>query len=171
MKKRTLLLTVFVATVLIACGEPAEEAVTVADVTGDTGSIAAACPVADAAGHVDIAPGLSATILIQGHGRSAALGDTADVNASLWLYEEAADDKKGNFIWESGAQPFSFELGASGLIEGWNMGIECMLVGEKRDLVIASELAYGERGRAPMVPPDAALFYTLELVSLSAAAP
>jgi FKBP-type peptidyl-prolyl cis-trans isomerase len=169
MKRLTLLVTVLVATVLMACRQPAEDAAAVAEVAGGTSIGAAACPVADAAGHVDIAAGLTATILIQGHGRPAAIGDTADVNASLWLYDEAADDNKGNFIWESGAQPFSFELGASGLIRGWNMGVECMLVGEKRDLVIASELAYGESGRAPMVPPNAALFYTLELVSLSAA--
>lgn len=169
MKKFTLLTTLFFAAGLIGCMQPTEDAAVTADVADDTSTVAGDCPVADANGQIEIAPGLIATVLTSGHGHSAALGDIADVNASLWLYDATADDNKGNFIWESGTEPFRFELGAAGLIEGWNMGIECMLVGETRDLVIPSELAYGERGRAPMVPPNAALFYTLELVSLNAA--
>ena len=39
------------------------------------------------------------------------------------------------------------------------------LLGEKRELIIAPELAYGANGRPP-VPPNATLLYELELVNL-----
>ncbi len=129
-------------------------------------SISEGCPGADSNGHVSIEEGLSATILKKGYGRAAAIGDTATVNATLWLHDPKAEDGKGLLIWESGAEPFTFRLGESGLIKGWNRGIRCMLLGERRELIIASQLAYGRQGRPP-VPPNADLIYDLELTGLT----
>ena len=52
------------------------------------------------------------------------------------------------------------------MIEGWDLGVACMLVGETRELKIAPELGYGARGKPP-VPPNATLLFEIELVGLT----
>ena len=128
----------------------------------------AACPQADGNGVIEIAPGLIATILEPGYGRAANSKDYADVHTTLWLYDENADDGRGMEIWSSGGvQPFQFQLDSGQVIEGWDLGVRCMLVGEKRELRIPPALGYGERGKPP-VPPDATLLFEIELVKLTA---
>ena len=144
---------------LAACGQ---ESVT------DNASSAdpAACPEANADGVVEVAPGLTATITRKGHGRAAVAGDYADVHTTLWLYDETAEGGRGTEIWASGGQqPFQFQLDAGQVIEGWDLGVACMLIGEVRELKIAPELGYGARGKPP-VPPNATLLFEIELVKL-----
>lgn len=127
----------------------------------------AACPGVDANGNVDIAPGLTAKITNKGHGRAAVARDFADVHTTLWLYDESAEGGRGTEIWTSGGQqPFQFQLDAGQVIEGWDLGVACMLVGETRELRIAPELGYGARGKPP-VPPNATLLFKIELVKLT----
>ena len=125
------------------------------------------CPQPDDSGVVDIQDGLIATIVKRGHGRAAQNKDYADVHTTLWLYDESAEGGRGMEIWSSGGvQPFQFQLDAGQVIRGWDLGVKCMLVGEKRELRIAPELAYGERGKPP-VPPNATLLFEIELVKLT----
>ena len=152
-----------VAAVLVVagCGQseleaPAEQAVT-----------QAACPQPDGDGVIEIEPGLIATIVKSGYGRAAQSKDYADVHTTLWLYDENADGGRGTEIWSSGgAQPFQFQIDSGQVIVGWDLGVKCMLVGEKRELRIPPELGYGARGKPP-VPPNATLLFEIELVKLT----
>lgn len=151
------------ASSLLACSQSGESTAPVDQAQGTT---AVTCPAANEDGVIEIQPGLSAKVLSKGYGRTAATGDHAGVHAVLWLYDESKPENKGLEIWSSGGdEPFEFQIGSSGFIDGWSPGIECMHLGETRELIIAPELAYGERGRPP-VPGDATLLYELELVTL-----
>lgn len=152
-----------------ACGSggPASEA----DSPGVAASASAAepvCPRPDENGIVEIQDGLVATIVKSGYGRAAQSKDYADVHTTLWLFDETAEGGRGAEIWSSGGdRPFQFQLDAGQVIKGWDLGVKCMLVGEKRELRIAPELGYGKRGKPP-VPPHATLLFEIELVKLTA---
>lgn len=76
-------------------------------------------------------------------------------------------------------EPFVFQIGKRQMNEGWERGLLNMCVGEKRRLVIPSDLAYGAVGgygseSQARVRPGATLVYDVELLEIldnEAAAP
>jgi FKBP-type peptidyl-prolyl cis-trans isomerase len=66
-------------------------------------------------------------------------------------------------------RPATFPV--SGVIPGWTQALEKMSVGSKWKLFIPSELAYGERGSQPTIPPNSTLLFDVELLSIEAAPP
>ncbi|XP_012254607.2 peptidyl-prolyl cis-trans isomerase FKBP2 [Athalia rosae] len=63
-------------------------------------------------------------------------------------------------------EPLPVTLGYRQVIKGWEQGLMGMCEGEKRKLVIPSDLAYGSPGALPKVPPDATVIFMVELVKL-----
>ena len=114
---------------------------------------------------MEIAPGLNATILKKGYGRAAESGDFVEVHYTGWFYDEQAAGKRGGKFDSSvdRGEKFHFKLGAGQVIKGWDQGVEGMLIGEKRELVIAPALAYGERGYPGAIPPNSTLMFEIEL--------
>ena len=168
MNKIFALVTIVSAMTLAACNQPAEEGVAEEAVVEANVPVQLDCPTADESGNIEIAPGLSARIITTGYGRAAVKGDYADTNVWLWQLDESAADRHGQFVWESGADIFQFQLGAGQVIKGWDLGVPCMLEGETRELVVASDLAYGAGGRGSAIPPNTPLIFTIELLKLKA---
>ena len=71
--------------------------------------------------------------------------------------------------------PFTFKLNGGGVIKGWDIGVAQMSLGQRSNLHIAAEVAYGSAGAEDkanasgtgVIPPHAALVFDVELLDLN----
>ena len=53
------------------------------------------------------------------------------------------------------------------LIPGFDEGLMLMKVGEKFRFIIPSDLAYGEQGSFPVIPPNSTLTFDVEVLEIN----
>jgi peptidylprolyl isomerase len=101
----------------------------------------------------------------EGDGETPEKGQTCLVHYTGWLWENNA---KGNEFDSSHKRnaPLAFPVGRGRVIKGWDEGVSTMKVGGKRELVIPPDLAYAARGAGGVIPPNATLFFEVELVGV-----
>lgn len=104
--------------------------------------------------------GVKVTVLREGQGDVSKVGDTIAVNY-VGSFESGE-------IFESniGEGPYEVVLGTTPVIKGWAMGVIGMKAGERRNIEINPEYAYGEKGVPGVVPPYAKLVYDIEIVAI-----
>lgn len=104
----------------------------------------------------------------QGDGDEAVEGKSIVVHYTGWLYDDNADDKKGDKFDSSldRNDPFSFILGAGQVIRGWDQGFSGMKIGGKRTLIIPPDMGYGASGAGNVIPPNATLVFDVELLEV-----
>ena len=110
--------------------------------------------------------GMKVEILRQGTGEGAKAGDNISVNYTGTLpdgtkFDSSVDPSFGHVA------PFSYTLGQNQVIQGWELGLLGMKVGEKRRLTIPPELGYGAAGRPPVIPPNATLIFEIDMLSIN----
>src|SRR5437016_9769561 len=111
------------------------------------------------------ASGLQIIDTTVGTGPSPKPGQTCVMNYTGWLWENGAKGKKFDSSLDRGT-PFSFPIGQGRVIKGWDEGVASMKVGGKRNLLIPPELGYGSRGAGGVIPPNATLFFEVELLDV-----
>ena len=103
--------------------------------------------------------GLIITTMKEGKGPSPKATDTVKVH-----YHGTLPNGK---VFDSSVQrnePATFPL--SGVIKCWTEGVQLMKVGGKSRLVCPADIAYGDRGAPPSIPPGATLVFEVELLSI-----
>lgn len=101
-------------------------------------------------------------ILTEGTGEIAEIGKTVSVHYEGQLTDGTVFDAS-----KPRGQSFRFTIGAGQVIPGWEQGVTGMKIGEIRKLTIPPELAYGSSGAGDVIPPNATLIFTIELLEVS----
>jgi peptidylprolyl isomerase len=107
--------------------------------------------------------GLQYRDLEEGKGEKPKSGEVCVVHYTGWLWVNDAKGKKFDSSKDRGV-PFSFPLEQGKVIKGWDEGVATMKIGGKRELIIPAKLGYGERGYPGAIPPNATLFFEVELL-------
>jgi FKBP-type peptidyl-prolyl cis-trans isomerase FkpA len=113
-------------------------------------------------GAVKTPSGLVFTTLRPGSGRSPKPTDAVQVNYRGTLIDGSEFDASAKH-----GGPVGFQL--NGVIPCWTEGVGRMRIGEQARLVCPSEIAYGDRGQPPAIPPGATLVFEIELLNIQAA--
>ena len=108
--------------------------------------------------------GLQFEDVVVGTGAQPKSGQTCVMHYTGWLWENGAKGKQ--FDSSVGKRPFEFPLGMGRVIKGWDEGVASMKVGGKRNLLIPGSLGYGAKGYPDLIPPNATLYFEVELLGV-----
>ncbi|MCB1089313.1 MAG: FKBP-type peptidyl-prolyl cis-trans isomerase [Verrucomicrobiae bacterium] len=104
------------------------------------------------------ASGLQYEVIKEGTGSAPAATDTVKVHYRGTLIDGTEFDSSLN------REPISFPLNR--VIPGWTEGLQLMKVGAKYRFAIPYNLAYGEAGSPPDIPPFSTLVFEVELLGI-----
>ena len=110
-------------------------------------------------GVVTTASGLQYKVISSGDGKMPKAEDTVTTHYRGTLIDGREFDSS-----YSRGQPASFPV--KGVIKGWTEALQLMKVGDKWELYIPSELAYGEAQRSELIQPNSTLVFELELLGI-----
>lgn len=99
----------------------------------------------------------------EGSGVYPIRGEKVSVHYTGWLLEgNDVVGKKFDSSLDRG-QKFEFPVGLGYVIAGWDLMVADMKPGEKRIVILPSDMAYGQRGAGALIPPYAMLIFEIEL--------
>ena len=114
------------------------------------------------------ASGLAFCDAVVGTGAAPSKGQTIQAHYTGRLENGRVFDSS----YERGS-PLKFKVGVRQVIAGWDEGIlgdggdvPAMKVGGRRRLVIPADMGYGARGAGGVIPPNATLYFDVELVAV-----
>ena len=99
------------------------------------------------------------TVLIEGDGEPAAAGDTVIVD---YVGVRSLDGVEFDNSYDRG-EPFPVALGSGGVIQGWEQGLEGAMSGERVQLDIPSDLAYGPTARSDIIRENEPLTFVIDV--------
>ncbi len=116
---------------------------------------------------VTTASGLRYLVMSNGSGDNAKKGDVVIVHTTGWFQ----DGSKFYSSYDGAGTPLDFPLAATPprVIAGWEEGLLLMKKGGKFQLICPPNLAYGEGGRPPAIPPNSTLIFDVELMDINPA--
>lgn len=114
---------------------------------------------AKADGVTTLDSGLQYKAVAKGVGSTPTAEDTVKVHYRGMLIDGSEFDSS----YKSGT-PAEFQV--SGVIPGWIEVLQLMKEGDKFQVTIPPELAYGETGAPPVIAPNSVLLFELELIEI-----
>jgi FKBP-type peptidyl-prolyl cis-trans isomerase len=115
-------------------------------------------------GVVTLPSGLQYKVLAAGSGPTPKAADTVQTHYRGTLLDGTVFDSS----YERG-QPAVFGVGQ--VIEGWTEALQKMKVGDKWEVYIPGDMAYGLRGSPPRIGPNSTLVFTVELIAVEPSLP
>lgn len=110
-------------------------------------------------GVVTLPSGLQYKVIKSGTGKAPAAGDTVETHYRGTLIDGTEFDSS----YKRG-QAVTFPV--NGVIPGWTEALQKMKEGDKWQLFIPPNLAYGERGAGREIGPNATLIFEVELIAV-----
>ena len=108
---------------------------------------------------VKLDSGLMYRVIEEGDGPKPEADDTVSINYTGTLIDGTEFDSSRN--WGDAA-----ELQVGGVIPGVSEALKLMPVGSKWEIVIPSELGYGDEGAGDAIAPHAVLIFEIELLDI-----
>jgi len=105
-------------------------------------------------------PGMTKRIIQEGDGEDKPV-DGCEVTVH---YTGTLEDGKEFDSSHSRGSPFNFTVGTGSVIPGWDIALKTMKRNEISEFSLPPELAYGERGSPPTIPPNSRLNFIIELM-------
>ncbi|MEO7398174.1 MAG: FKBP-type peptidyl-prolyl cis-trans isomerase [Ilumatobacteraceae bacterium] len=99
--------------------------------------------------------------LLVGDGDEATPGMSVDVH---YVGISWSNGKQFDASWDRG-QTFTFRLGASQVISGWDEGVAGMRIGGRRRLTIPPHMGYGAQGAGGAIKPNETLVFVVDLLA------
>jgi FK506-binding protein 1 len=113
---------------------------------------------------LDLGHGLGLFVCKDGDGRTfPKVGDKLTMH---YIGRLTKDDAEFDSSRARGA-PFMFEIGVGRVIKGWDEGVMKMSLGERGILQVPAAKAYGARGAGGKIPPNADLYFDVELLAIN----
>lgn len=109
--------------------------------------------------HITADGGIIKKMIAKGEGECPKKGQEVTVNYEGRLEDGTVFDRSADH-----GEPLKIRIGEGQVIEGWDQGIMAMKLGEKAELVIKSNYAYGDMGSPPKIPGGATLIFEVELI-------
>jgi len=110
-------------------------------------------------GVVTLPSGLQYKVITEGKGPKPVATDTVTTNYKGTFL----DGKQFDSSYDRG-EPAQFQV--NGVIPAWTEALQLMPVGSKWQLFVPPKLAYGENGFQNVIPPNSALLFEVELISI-----
>jgi len=109
---------------------------------------------------IELPSGLQYRVISKGEGAKPTDKDFVTTH-----YEGKTIDGK---VFDSSFQrgePAKFPV--NGVIKGWTEALQLMSVGDKFELFVPQDLAYGDQGAGPDIPPYSTLIFEVELLGIN----
>merc|ERR1712216_899188 len=135
-------------------------AIDMADPNGKEAGVAFLAENASKPGVITLPPGLQYKVLKEGGGLEHP---TASTPCDCHYAGRLLDGTEFDSSYKRG-EPTTFA--PNQVIKGWTEAMQLMVVGDKWEMYIPYELAYGEAGRPGSIPPAACLIFIMEIIKI-----
>ena len=137
-------------------------------IAGCAGAPRFALPIPAVEGREEVLFSLNAIELTTGTGTALTSGRCVYAHYTGWTIDGKKFDSSRDTTSSGRVKdPISFPQGFRRVIAGWDLGFQGMNVGGSRRLIIPWQLAYGEKGRPPVIPERATLIFDVELMQVA----